>query len=368
MRLINTTSLQFEEFFDSNIPKYAILSHRWGEKEITFQKLEEGKDLEGPGYEKITRSCSLAKDRGLDWVWIDTCCIDKKSSAELSEAINSMYRWYAQAQECYAYLSDVRWVQSEDGSWEDSRQKFRNSAWFTRGWTLQELLAPLEVTFFDRQWEIISSYNRGISYGQDTLEELISAATGINPQYLTSPEDANVATKMSWASKRETSRAEDMAYCLLGLFDVNMPLLYGEGRKAFLRLQLEIIKMSDDESIFAWTADRSLSGLLASWPTAFAQSGSVRNNCVLLEERPPYFMTNKGLEITVHSDQNRHSNKYVTFPLACQEVNDETEVIAIRLCKFMTYYYRTECNKLLKVPSATIGNYKNLIPLYIRDG
>ena len=142
----------------------------------------------------------------------------------------------------------MEWVISEDGVSDSSLTQFHNSSWFERGWTLQELLAPSTVIFFDQHWDQLGS--------KVDLSKRLSIITGIPSEYLCNLQNLNrasVAMKMSWASRRHTSRDEDAAYCLLGVFDVNMPLLYGEGRRAFLRLQLEIIRKSDDESIFAWT-------------------------------------------------------------------------------------------------------------------
>lgn len=203
---------------------------------------------------------------------MDTCCIDKTSSAELSEAINSMYRWYQKAEVCYAFLSDV--PSSEDPHKEESA--FRKSRWFTRGWTLQELIAPVHLTFFGSDWEDIGS--------KLNLKVLISAITKVDARALAGSRILNgwnVAQKMSWASRRVTTREEDIAYCLMGLFDINMPMLYGEGKKAFLRLQEEIIRNSQDETIFAWWNDEHgpycqfNRGLLASGPQLFARSSNV---------------------------------------------------------------------------------------------
>jgi hypothetical protein len=178
-----------------------------------------------------------------------------------------MFHWYRDAQVCYAYLSDVPAIE-EDHFAQDSA--FRKSKWFTRGWTLQELLAPQTVVFYNHDWEELGSKGR--------LGNLISSITGI--ERLFNFEKASVAQKMSWASRRETLRSEDMAYCLMGLFKVNMPLLYGEGSSAFYRLQLEIMKQSDDESIFAWSEaewqSHQESGLLAHSPAAFKDSGRIR--------------------------------------------------------------------------------------------
>lgn len=177
--------------------------------------------------------------------WIDSCCIDKSSSAELSEAINSMFKWYQRAHVCYIYLSDVRSNQNPH-SWPSD---FRNSQWFTRGWTLQELLAPEFVEFFDQNWNEIGS--------KSSLQDLVSTITGISVEHLGNFRPASVAQKMAWASRRKTKRVEDEAYSLLGLFGVNMPPLYGEGQNAFFRLQLEILKQINDESLFAWKSSSS---------------------------------------------------------------------------------------------------------------
>jgi hypothetical protein len=201
-----------------------------------------------------------------------------------------MFHWYRDAQVCYAYLSDVPAIE-EDHFAQDSA--FRKSKWFTRGWTLQELLAPQTVVFYNHDWEELGSKGR--------LGNLISSITGI--ERLFNFEKASVAQKMSWASRRETLRSEDMAYCLMGLFKVNMPLLYGEGSSAFYRLQLEIMKQSDDESIFAWSEaewqSHQESGLLAHSPAAFKDSGRIRFSRSKRGAGAPYSMTNKGLQITL---------------------------------------------------------------------
>lgn len=169
-----------------------------------------------------------------------SCCIDKTSSAELTEAINSMFRWYKKSEVCYVYLSDV-------SSCDYILEQFKKARWFQRGWTLQELIAPDNVIFYSKEW-----HQFGTKAG---LSAFISDITNIGPLFLDSENlaSASIAQKMSWASKRETSRPEDIAYCLLGIFDVNMPLIYGEGTKAFLRLQEEIMTTYPyDFTIFAW--------------------------------------------------------------------------------------------------------------------
>jgi ankyrin repeat protein len=263
MRLLKTkliselSALEIEEFDDISIPTYAILSHRWGNDEPTLQDVERGITAK-EGFKKVRQSCDIAKREGIDYIWIDTCCIDKTSSAELSEAINSMYLWYFKAHRCYAYLSDV------------PSKSFEKSEWFTRGWTLQELLAPADLVFFDAEWQILGT--------RDTLQTVISSCTGIPVGILSGDEDletCSIAQRMSWAAKRSTKRVEDLAYCLLGIFGIHMPLLYGEGERAFTRLQEEIMGISDDHSLFAWESPDNLGGLLATSPAAFKGSGNI---------------------------------------------------------------------------------------------
>ena len=262
MRLLNTTDLSFYEFFESEIPKYAILSHRWGPGEITLKEIRKLTAPPGPALRKIERCCRLAGSWGLQWVWIDTCCIDKRSSAELSEAINSMYTWYQRSQVCSVYLKDFQFSSTEllnfnnepsvamrywhFEHFSDPGRRFNKSAWFTRGWTLQELLAPETLIFFDANWNEIGT--------QWDLLSPISEATKIPRVYLVRQDrlsEASIATKMNSAAYRTTSRAEDIAYCLLGVFGVKMPFLYGEGAyNAIQRLQIEIIRKSNGEFLF----------------------------------------------------------------------------------------------------------------------
>ena len=280
------------------------------------------------GYQKIRECCRIAKERDkTEYVWIDTCCIDQTSSAELSEAINSMYDWYKHAHICYAYLADV--------SLKESKQ-FGESVWFKRGWTLQELLAPSMVEFYDQDWECLGQRN--------ILYDEISNATGIKREHLLNPHHASVAQKMSWASNRDTTRKEDMAYCLLGLFQVNMPVFYGEGGpKAFIRLQQEISKKSDDESLFAWNdATMTFTGMFAQDPKAFADSGDVEQYSFMSPSRKPWFMTNKGLAIDLpirvpgpeEFRGNTATSRLELAPLNCtrtENARDERNPFCIRL-------------------------------------
>lgn len=215
-----------------------------------------------------------------------------------------MFEWYRRAEVCYAYISDVSLAESDHYVKESA---FRRSKWFTRGWTLQELLAPQWVEFYDQNWEEIGT--------KSSLADLITSITGIT--HLFNFEDACIAQKMSWASRRETTRVEDQAYCLMGLFDVHMPLLYGEGRKAFLRLQLEILSKTDDESLFAWhDSSGNISGLLASTPEQFRYAGNIRRG-TFDAKRPPHAMTNQGLrlELLLTSATEENQSTRMDFPL-----------------------------------------------------
>lgn len=287
MRLINTKTLELEEFYGTSIPSYAILSHTWGlqKDEVSFQDWQSSREeaSKKPGCSKIIGTCQQALSDTLRYAWIDTLCIDKTSSAELSEAINSMFAWYRNAAICYVYLSDL----SKPIGDIFSQEQFSASRWFTRGWTLQEPLAPYAVIFFSCEWIYLGS--------KDSLTTSISKITGIDPEYLLGPKnvtDASVSEKMYWASRRTTTRAEDIAYCLLGIFDIAMPLLYGEGSKAFVRLQEEISRVYPDHTLFCW-----------SWIDKYVPSdwGSVLAPC------PFVFQSSKGFQPILYGSS--HSMK-----------------------------------------------------------
>lgn len=257
MRLLNTQTLEFKEFLGDEKPSYVILSHRWSHDEVSHKEFRKRSKTSGIGYDKIVRACEVARTTAkLDWIWIDSCCIDKRSSAELSEAINSMWRWYEDAFICFVYLADVPAADfSTQAAKKRTMSDFRNSEWFLRGWTLQELLAPTQCDFWTAAWEPLGS--------RYTLREIITEVTGIPTIHLTNRrllKDTCAAEKMHWASSRRTTRPEDTAYSLLGLFDINMPLLYGEGGpKAFGRLQVAIFDSTGDRSLFIWISSSSRS-------------------------------------------------------------------------------------------------------------
>ncbi|KAK4173786.1 vegetative incompatibility protein HET-E-1 [Triangularia setosa] len=290
MKLINLTTFQLEEYYN-NVPEYAILLDQILSK-------HQSKEVERQSLAKILGARKQAVKEGYNYLWCDTCCIDKGSSAELSKNINSMFNYYADSAVCYAYLRDV--PEKHDGRvLDDQIEHLKASQWFTRGWTLQELLAPKE-----------------------TLLTTISKVTGIAAKFIERrPRDsyapqplfeAGVATKMSWLSRRETTRVEDMAYCMLGIFDINMPLLYGEAHKAFVRLQEEIIRGSNDQSIFCWRWDEksvphSWASILSPSPKAFDQAAAYKAFRVIEDEEGAkivrsqltYSLTNLGLSITL---------------------------------------------------------------------
>ncbi|GAW10854.1 hypothetical protein ANO14919_001890 [Xylariales sp. No.14919] len=255
-----------------------------------------------------------------------------------------MYRWYKEAKICYTYLEDVSWPA---GSRLDRARpneglpsSFLTSRWFSRGWTLQELIAPRTLVFYSKEWSSIGS--------RHSLQDTIVKITGISAQAFGCNLDGfSVAEKMSWASKRETTRVEDKAYCLLGLFDVSMPLIYGEGEKAFRRLQEEIIKESDDETIFAWTGYYPYDVALASSPSNFKASGSFKRSIASGEEglygradwlSSPFTVTNKGLQISLPIME---PFSLIPRVLCGQTINDEPfswdYSLAILSCHHISY-------------------------------
>jgi len=325
MRLLDTQTLALSEFSPNAIPPYAILSHTWGEgdEEVKLQDLGAPSVARKAGYAKIKGCCRQAQKDGLAYAWVDTCCIDKTSSAELSEAINSMFRWYANAKVCYAYLVDV-----PSSSDSNDLVSFRSSRWFARGWTLQELIAPGNVVFYTREWKKLGT--------KKELYVTISVVTGIHEDILPGRNlaEVSIADRMSWVSRRVTTRPEDMAYCLLGIFDINMPLLYGEDQKAFIRLQEEIIKVSNDHSIFAWKSvppfgDYDSSGLLALSPRMFRDIGSIvpyRDG----GDNKPFAMSNIGLQIELPMLRDESMLGRYLAVLNCRSADEESP-LAIEL-------------------------------------
>ena len=336
MWLLNTKTKQLKDF-QGEAPQYVILSHTWEQEEVLFADVDNPTSRTKQGWKKVDKCCEIAAAEGWEWVWIDTCCIDKESSAQLSEAINSMFRWYQDASICYTYLSDFPNRSGET-------IQFKESRWFTRGWTLQELIAPAYVVFFDQEWNDIGTRN--------SLSDPVQTATGVSARDILNFSKCSIARRMSWASQRSTTRVEDMAYCLMGVFAVNMPIIYGEGDNAFRRLQVEIMQISDDDSILAWhgrhsnglqvesmqisdddsilpwhgwhlgDSDKLVESCLARHPRCFAGSGEVnstnRGGAYLSTSQteyrgPRYSMTNIGVSIDVLCFDNRYQSSAIEW-------------------------------------------------------
>ncbi|PQE24076.1 heterokaryon incompatibility protein [Rutstroemia sp. NJR-2017a BVV2] len=221
--------------WNSPVPPYAILSHTWGDpnEEVSYQDIIQGTARWKKEYRKIEFCRRQAAHDGLQYFWVDTCCIDKPNFSELSEAINSMFRWYREAAHCYVYMSDGRW-----------KHPFCTSKWFTRGWTLQELLAPASVKFFSVEWGFLGNKR------SHSLQELIYEATNIDIRALRGEplSHFSVPERIIWSSSRQTTKDEDTAYCLLGIFEVFIPLIYGEGKTHAMERLLEAVDKRKDTS------------------------------------------------------------------------------------------------------------------------
>jgi hypothetical protein len=343
MRLLKAETIELVQFLPNQIPPYAILSHTWSsdpDEEVLFSDIGKEEAKQKAAYQqKVAPACKKALKRGLDYVWIDTCCIDKTSSAELQEAVNSMFKWYLHSSICFAYLEDVPSEIDESTDSEIGDDLISKSRWFTRGWTLQELVAPGNLIFYSKYWDNLGTRasHANLISNKTKIDETILSESNSRSLQSRIP-GGSVASRMSWAAFRETTRPEDIAYCLLGIFDVNMPLLYGEGeKKAFHRLQEEILKNSDDQSLLAWTAswsdkDRtgSLRGPLAEHPIEFRDASHI----VPLPGVPDtYSLTSSGLRI----DLLLVPSNYLSFQrgvwgvLRCHYENDFTGPLAIPL-------------------------------------
>lgn len=321
MRLINTQNLRLEEHNDQDLPAYAILSHRWydDDQEVSFRDLQDGRNVAHKrGFRKLERFCQLAKSLHYKYAWSDVCCINKDSDTELKTALNSMYRWYAMSDLCIAYLEDVR-----RGGWS-----LEQSQWFKRGWTLQELIAPRKMYFYDGDWNCIGN--------RTDLIARLSQITGIQEMILNhqvNPSSCSIAQRMSWAAGRVTKRVEDRAYSLLGIFGITMETVYdGDGERAFFQLQEKIIEHSADQSIFTWAMDnvaspQSYAGMFAPSPDCFASC----DNIVPTRATSGFSLENIGLSINL-----------LTLPYAlethlafldCMEVDNPDSRVGILITK-----------------------------------
>ncbi|KAH7386038.1 heterokaryon incompatibility protein-domain-containing protein [Pyrenochaeta sp. MPI-SDFR-AT-0127] len=415
MRLIDTKTIGLKWFNDNEVPKYAILSHTWGQDEVTHQELvwinrakalstqsdhstspaasftSQGEQstlmlaameimirgnsgvslgslteedlMNRHGYSKIVQAAQQAKDLGCDYIWVDTCCIDKSSSAELQEAINSMYRWYRDAEVCIVYLGDIE--KPQRGGYttasDIAQEAFKTCRWAKRGWTLQELLAPAVCRFYFRDWTLMGEK-------AEFLEEL-SSVTGI-PIYVLEEQrslsEVSVAERMSWAAYRESTRVEDVAYCLLGIFDIHMPLLYGEGEKAFVRLQEEILKTTDDYSLFSWsavTSDKSIyRGLLARAPIEFRHCHSIERENVL--STFPIGSTPIGLRIQLEFLPDPKDRRGILAMIRSSNSMNQRLAISLKCLDGSMQYARVDAGSVTPIDDWPTGQLKTI---YIRQ-
>ncbi|RSL48485.1 hypothetical protein CEP54_012922 [Fusarium duplospermum] len=302
MWLIDTTTLKLRPFLSSKDVNYAILSHTWGDDddEVTFNDMADPRRAaKKPGWNKIKKTCEKAKEMHLQYAWVDTCCIDKTSSSELSEAINSMFSWYQDSYQCFVYLATApdEGPTLEQAAKEPMENYLANFKWFQRGWTLQELIAPSTIVFFDSNWGFIGT--------KSSLCQTLASITGIDSMVLRRADTlptVSVGKRFSWAANRRTKRVEDIAYCLLGIFGVNMPLLYGEGSKAFLRLQQEVARFTNDLTLFAWqqiqsSEDTQFRGIFAHSPSEFRHCDNLLTLQERLELETEFTITNRGLRV-----------------------------------------------------------------------
>ncbi|KAK3386319.1 heterokaryon incompatibility protein-domain-containing protein, partial [Sordaria brevicollis] len=301
-------------------PKYLILSHTWGDEEVIFSDMADIRAAKRKkGWGKIKGICGLARKWTYDYAWVDTCCIDKSSSAELTEAINSMYAYYEKARVCIAYLEDL-----EPGNDRiPTEEQLGRCRWFTRGWTLQELIAPKHVFFFDSNW--------GLRCHASEVLEAIESITNVDKRVLGEErrplDEISVAQRMSWAARRTTTRIEDRAYSLMGIFGVNMPLIYGEGEGAFHRLQEAILHQSHDLSILAgkdYSLSTNLCGILAPRPEAFKWARTVE----LLDDpnipAPSFIVTNAAIEMSTSLGiQRTYRNRLLHLHCTVSERHEE---------------------------------------------
>lgn len=297
LRVINVEVILKEGRISFEEPKmrkpepYAILSHTWqDDQEVTYTDVLARKDVKSKkGFDKIRATCNQAKKNGIKYVWIDTCCIDKSSSSELTEAINSMFAWYQDASFCYVYLEDVINTEMDD-----------RNRWFTRGWTLQELIAPKEANnmiFFNSSWLPIGTKLK--------LVEKLSSITKVDIDILlhkTALSSVCIGRRLFWAANRNTTRIEDEAYCLLGILGINMPTIYGEKHRALYRLQEEIVKYTNDLTVLAWTPHNpspqvEYCGFFAQTIKDFASCSTLESLTEPLLTEIEMSVTNKGIKL-----------------------------------------------------------------------
>ncbi|KAJ8515633.1 hypothetical protein ONZ45_g6984 [Pleurotus djamor] len=293
-----------------SLGKYAILSHRWGRDELTFDDLRsEVKPIHKRGWEKLIRFCDVAASFECRFVWMDTGCINKTSSSELEESIRSMFKWYQNAHVCIVYLTE-------------GRETWKEDEWFTRGWTLQEMIAPSRLKFYQGDWtplfddggygydvirsEHITTNNPIAREAKDSILREISFITGIPSDTLDSyrPSPIHAHTVFHWVNSRVTTRPEDIVYCLIGLLNVQMPIAYGEGMaQAFHRLQVECVRQVNNRSIFAINGDASPMNSMLSMSFPTRPPPLITPHCLLTGSKqsldPSFELTNAGLRIAM---------------------------------------------------------------------
>ena len=402
MRFLNTTTFQFQD--DSKISgdaRYAILSHRWiqdgegGEISLTTLNATELSDasLQTPSLNKLRGACAKAKEQGLTWIWIDTCCIDQTSSSELAKAINSMFRLYRQSAVCYIYLHDVVASASEEEPFRKFTHKRVKSSkyaeWFERGWTLQELVASKNAQFYDKNWGYLGT--------KDSLAHDVRTLTGIDEDYLRGVKDirtASIATKMSWMANRVTKEPEDRAYSMMGIFDVNLSLCYGEGgSRAFMRLQRELLEkftVRTDESIFAWTTptaglpysvpkgewNADEWGLLAPSPECFQKQRQIAIDVGKIRPRinEGFKPTSQGLRLPMPKNNFVFVGKNFAFILNCWTTDTKGQLKRVQIhlhrnSTRSTVWKRVRCSELgltSKAPGRSVSinrsPYSSVVP------
>ena len=264
-----------------DVTRFAILSHTWERGELSYEDLHGQNDLSGShlglqdsdrdggrqrSFEKLHNFCDIAEEYGTEFAWADNVCIDKSSSAELDESIRSMFSWYRNAAICIVYLAQT-----------NDLRDFAHDRWFTRGWTLQELLAPRRLKFYSKRWHRLTEFlndkisaedvrrlnNQSLTRQLDLLSDAILKAAGLVMQhvrdFVPGIRHPSLPERMQWIARRATTREEDESYSLMGIFNVSISIAYGEGReRAFFRLYQAILEVGYERDWLLWTG-RSVS-------------------------------------------------------------------------------------------------------------
>ena len=231
--------------------KWIMFSHTWEGKEPTFWDVNLVDSVwkldKSPLNEKLRQFCQTAREDGYRWAWSDTCCIDKGTSAILSQSLTSMYSWYEEAAETLVYLADVL-SSSQLGALTKSR-------WMTRAWTLQELLASKIIRFYDREWKPYLNDMHTNHKESPAIKQELAHAMGVGPETITyfRPEHLGVREKLRLASTRNATVEEDIAYSLIGIFSSDITPRYGLGETALGQLLENIVARSGDVTVIAWT-------------------------------------------------------------------------------------------------------------------